>query len=83
MTEAFSLSTADHVLDTRGLYCPEPVMLLHGQVRDMKVGECVAVIATDPSTQRDIPRFCAFLHHDLLHQEQRDEEYHYLIRKGG
>lgn len=74
--------SADCVLDTCGLYCPEPVMLLHNKVRDMQSGECVEVIATDPSTQRDIPKFCSFLGHQLLSQEQRDDQYVYLIRKG-
>lgn len=57
-------------------------MLLHNRVRDMRAGECVRVIATDPSTQRDIPKFCAFLGHDLLSQEQRDDQFVYVIRKG-
>ena len=41
-------------LNTRGLRCPEPVMMLHKIVRQMQVGELLAVYATDPSTQRDI-----------------------------
>lgn len=75
-------STVEHRLDTSGLYCPEPVMLLHNKVRDMQAGECVEVIASDPSTQRDIPRFCGFLNHELVSSEQRGELFVYLIRKG-
>ena len=55
----------DHILDAPGLFCPEPVMLLHNQIRDMNEGETVRVLATDPSTQRDIPKFCTFLGHEL------------------
>lgn len=68
-------------LDTRGLFCPEPVMMLHGAIRDMAPGEAVRVIATDPSTQRDIPRFCQFLGHALLEQAAEGDEFRYLIRK--
>jgi tRNA 2-thiouridine synthesizing protein A len=68
-------------LDARGLYCPEPVMMLHNVIRDMQVGESVKVLATDPSTERDIPKFCNFLEHELLSHEVVGEEYHYLIRK--
>jgi tRNA 2-thiouridine synthesizing protein A len=75
--------TADHELDARGLNCPEPVMLLHRQVREAKIGETLHVRATDPSTTRDIPKFCTFLGHDLLKQQSDDKEYHYLIRKQG
>ncbi len=71
----------DHQLDARGLYCPEPVMLLHKAVREMQSGELLAVRATDPSTQRDIPRFCAFLGHELVEEREEGDEFHYLIRK--
>jgi tRNA 2-thiouridine synthesizing protein A len=70
-------------LDTRGLYCPEPVMMLHNRIRDMSAGDTVMVLATDPSTRRDIARFCEFLGHELLAQEERDGEFHYCIRKRG
>jgi len=70
-----------HQLDTSGLYCPEPVMLLHNIVRDMELGDCVEVLATDPSTQRDIPKFCHFLGHELLEQAEEDGCFRYLICK--
>jgi tRNA 2-thiouridine synthesizing protein A len=73
--------TPDHVLDATGLLCPEPVMLLHNRVRDIAPGETLHVIATDPSTERDIPRFCSFLGHELLQRARVDDEFHYLLRK--
>ena len=71
----------DYILDATGLFCPEPVMLLHNQVRDMQAGETVRVLATDPSTQRDIPKFCNFLGHELLEQTESDGTFRYLLRK--
>ncbi|PLW68808.1 sulfurtransferase TusA [Pseudohalioglobus lutimaris] len=71
----------DHILDAKGLFCPEPVMLLHNVVRDMATGEVVQVLATDPSTQRDIPKFCQFLGHELLQQDAADGNYRYWLRK--
>lgn len=68
-------------LDACGLFCPEPVMLLHNRIRDMASGEVVEVVATDPSTTRDIPKFCLFLGHELLDKRQQDDRYHYLIKK--
>ena len=58
-------------------------MLLHNKIRDIEVGEVVQVLATDPSTQRDIPKFCAFLGHELLEQEELDGSYCYWLRKQG
>jgi len=72
----------DIFLDTSGLLCPEPLMMLHNQVRDANVGDIIKVIATDPSTTRDIPKFCGFLNHDLLNQCEAEGNYLYFIRKG-
>lgn len=73
-----------HHLDARGLRCPEPVMMLHQKVRDMAVGDLLEVLATDPSTTRDIPKFCRFLGHELVNQDELKDagEYRYVIRKG-
>jgi tRNA 2-thiouridine synthesizing protein A len=73
----------DHILDVTGLYCPEPVMLLHNTIRDISEGELVQVLATDPATQRDIPKFCHFLGHELLEQEAFEGNFRYLLRKVG
>ncbi len=62
--------------------CPEPVMLLHNKIRELQTGEVLQVVATDPSTTRDIPKFCIFLQHELIAQEQNDTQYIYYIRKG-
>ncbi|MCE8001222.1 MULTISPECIES: sulfurtransferase TusA [Halomonadaceae] len=69
-------------LDTTGLYCPEPIMLMHNKVRDMRSGEILKVVATDPATTRDIPKFCSFLGHELVAQEESDGHYLYFIRLG-
>lgn len=76
------LPTKRETLDTRGLYCPEPIMLMHNKVRDMAGGEMLEVIATDPATTRDIPKFCSFLGHELIEQIQEGDEYRYRIRLG-
>lgn len=59
-------------------------MLLHKAVREAEAGEVIEVLATDPSTQRDIPKFCQFLGHELLEQcELEGKSYRYRIRKAG
>ncbi len=73
--------TADHMLDASGLLCPEPVMMLHNKIRDMSAGDLLKLVATDPSTKRDVPKFCIFLGHELVDQEHTEEKFTYLIRK--
>jgi len=73
--------TITHTLDAQGLFCPEPVMMLHNMIRDMQVGDVVEILATDPSTQRDFVKFCAFLDQEMLVSEERDGVYRFLICK--
>ncbi|TGN41414.1 sulfurtransferase TusA [Marinobacter confluentis] len=74
--------TWDGELDARGLFCPEPVMLLHNRIEEIREGQVLKVIATDPSTTRDIPRFCQFLNHQLLESLEQDGKFVYFIRRG-
>lgn len=69
-------------LDTLGLRCPEPVMMLRKAVRKMQVGEQLTVIADDPATTRDIPSFCRFMDHTLIEADIEQLPYRYLICKG-
>lgn len=73
--------TIDKSLDASGLLCPEPVMMLHKVMREAAIGNVVEVIATDPSTLRDIPKFCLFLGHDLIRQKETETQYFFYIRK--
>jgi tRNA 2-thiouridine synthesizing protein A len=81
MSESTENLPVDAVLDASGLNCPEPVMMLHQKVRDLQGGGLLKVIATDPSTQRDIPKFCVFLGHELVGQRTDGATFLYWIRK--
>ncbi|MGV3344604.1 sulfurtransferase TusA [Enterobacteriaceae bacterium LUAb1] len=80
MSDIFA--TPDHQLDTLGLRCPEPVMMVRKTVRDMLQGETLLIIADDPATTRDIPGFCQFMEHTLMAQETDNPPYRYLLKKG-
>jgi tRNA 2-thiouridine synthesizing protein A len=68
-------------LDATGLMCPEPVMMLHGKVKEMEVGQVLKILATDPSTTRDIAKFCSFLNYELLHSDEVNGVFQYYIQK--
>ncbi|WP_066805807.1 sulfurtransferase TusA [Moraxella oblonga] len=75
--------TAQHELDTVGLVCPEPIMLLHKAIRKANTGDIIMVMASDPATTRDIPNFCRHLGHALVEQAILDDgNYRYMIQKG-
>ena len=56
-------------------------MLLHKAVREVGEGQLIELVATDTSTQRDVPKFCHFLSHELIEQTQDGEVFRYLVRK--
>ncbi len=74
MTTSLSDICIHHHLDTQGLICPEPVMMLHRTIRRADGGEVIEILATDPATTRDIPNFCRHLGHTLVQQEVLAEQ---------
>lgn len=71
----------DTTLDTLGLRCPEPVMMVRASIRKMAIGEVLLVIADDPATTRDIPGFCEFMEHQLIKQDVETTPFRYWIKK--
>lgn len=45
------------ILNTTGLNCPEPIMLLHQAIRTKQDGEQICMVATDPASVRDVANF--------------------------
>ena len=79
MTE---FENADKTLDALGLRCPEPVMMVRLEIRNMEKGQTLLVFADDPATKRDIPSFCRFMEHQLLAQQTEQTPYQFLVKKG-
>lgn len=44
-------------LDTRGLYCPEPLFEVRHLSETLSVGQCFKVIADDPAAEEDLKRW--------------------------
>ena len=75
------MDSSDQCLDASGLVCPEPLMLVRNRVREMRAGDVLYVLATDPSTERDLTNFCRFMGHQMLSHELRGATHHFRLRK--
>ena len=75
-------SAACRSLDAVGLLCPEPLMLVRAELRKMASGEILQVLATDPSTSRDLTNFCRFMGHELVSECQDSDHLTFVIKKG-
>jgi tRNA 2-thiouridine synthesizing protein A len=69
-------------IDTRGLNCPLPILKAKKALADMKSGEVLKVVATDPGSMRDFQAFARQTGNELVEQTtMRDEFVHYLRRR--
>ena len=82
MGEVKTYPTPDKTLDATDLICPEPIMMLHNAINAVAPEKVIEMVATDPSTLRDVPKFCEFLGHELIGQSQNEQIYRFYIRKG-
>ena len=69
------------VINAKGLKCPEPIMMLHRAIRESQHGDKIEIFATDPSTERDIDKFCEFLGHKLIKKQIKKNNFYYLVEK--
>ena len=68
-------------LDLRGLYCPEPVFRTKVAVDALPTGEVIEVIADDPASEEDIPRWANRVGHNILSVQKNGKDIHFLIKK--
>lgn len=47
----------EEVLDTRGLFCPEPLFEVRNLSETLSEGQCFKVIADDPAAEEDLKRW--------------------------
>lgn len=50
--------TTEHLLDTRGLSCPLPVLKLRKTMRTVPEGATVVMLATDRGAEQDVMDYC-------------------------
>lgn len=73
---------AQKEIDTRGLNCPLPILKAKKALADMKSGEVLKVVATDPGSVRDFQAFARQTGNELVEQTAvRDEFIHFLRRR--
>ncbi|HEC17534.1 MAG TPA: SirA family protein [Sedimenticola sp.] len=71
----------DEELDLCGLSCPLPTLRAGKALARMEPGRVLRVIATDPSTAKDIPAFVRNSGNELLEFREDGGKYYYLLRK--
>ncbi len=70
-------------LNARRLLCPLPVIRTQDKVKQLKTGDRLEVIGTDPGVMQDIPAWCRINGHKVLETRADDGEYVIVLEVGG
>jgi TusA-related sulfurtransferase len=68
-------------LDARGKSCPLPIVLTAKAIRNMTVGQAIAVQADDRAFPEDIRAWCRKMGHELVSLESRGPFYEAIVKK--
>ncbi len=77
------MARIDRELDARRLLCPLPVIRAQDAIADMRSGERLRVVATDPGVKNDIPAWCRINGHKVESMDERDDEIVLIIEVEG
>lgn len=69
-------------LDTRGAFCPGPLIDLISLLKSLQTGDQVNLLSTDSGTARDVPTWCENTGNELISSEKKNDHWHLIIRKG-
>lgn len=70
-------------LDLVGLKCPLPSLLTEKALREMREGDCLAVVVTDPLAPLDLRHLCQRGGHELLAELQNENGARQLVIRCG
>ena len=72
---------ADVTLDCFGLLCPMPIIKTAKEIKLMKMGEVLEILATDQGIKTDMPAWCNAAGQEYLGLEEGEGEYRVYVRK--
>jgi tRNA 2-thiouridine synthesizing protein A len=68
-------------IDALGRKCPVPIIMLAERIREVPIGQVIAVLADDPAARTDVPSWCAMKSHDCVAATDLPQGWAPLIRR--
>jgi tRNA 2-thiouridine synthesizing protein A len=81
MTLTTPLPAVDKEIDARGSFCPGPLLELIRGVKSVPIGGTVAVLSSDPGSNKDIPLWLQKAKHEYLGAFAEDGSTRFVVRK--
>ncbi len=69
------------ILNTKGLFCPMPIIKTSDAMRSLDAGSIIEVISDDPAIKFDMPAWCKSHGHTIEALTRQGDDYHYFVRK--
>jgi tRNA 2-thiouridine synthesizing protein A len=69
------------VIDALGRKCPIPIIMLAERIREVPVGEVVAVLADDAAARTDVPAWCRMKSQIFVVEEPLPQGWAFHIRR--
>ena len=71
----------DRELDARGLSCPVPILRTRKALNEMRSGQVLRVLATDPASVRDFEAFARQTGNRLLQHNEQEGVFSFLVKR--
>ena len=68
-------------LDARGVNCPLPILRAKKALTELKSGEVLRILATDPGSVKDFAAFSRQTGNDLLSSTENNKEFEFYMRR--
>ena len=68
-------------IDTRGLNCPLPILRAQKALTELRSGQLLKAVATDPGSTRDSQAFARQTGNELVEQQTVGAEFIHVLRR--
>lgn len=68
------------ILDCQRLLCPMPVIRVQDRVQQMRPGDELEAVCTDPGALSDIPAWCRINGHAVVETRSADDLFYVVVR---
>ena len=69
------------IIDALGRKCPIPIIMLAERIREVPIGQVIAVLADDPAARTDVPSWCAMKSQEFVHAQELPQGWALFIRR--
>ena len=68
-------------IDALGRKCPIPIIMLAERIREVAIGETIAVLADDPAAKSDLPAWCQLKSQEFVGLRELGSGWSFLVRR--